>query len=173
MKKLFALLCGLLLLSVSAAAAEGSPVVNYNDRIQLNGLLPDGYRFSLESQTDLALEGRISSDDPAAPVLDVYIAFNESYAGIATLKDLGEEMLDLIRQGFSSEDEVSFSSFETASSDSLLVIRENGGRFLDFYTVCSGYEIELTLFPADKQLLTEEQISRCLELMRTLDIIPL
>ena len=172
MKKLFTLLCALLLLSVSAAGAEGSPVVNYNDRIQLNGLLPDGYRFSLESQTDLALEGRVHSGDPAAPVLEVYIAFNDSFAQAGDLKNLGNDALDLIKQGFTAENDVSFSSLETASGDSLLVIRENAGQFLDFYSVCSGYEIELTLFPAEGQALTEAQINTCLDLMRTLDIIP-
>ena len=170
MKKILALLCALLLLSVSAASAEAGTVVNYNDRIKLNGLLPDGYRFSLQSQTDLALEGRILSDDPAVPVMEVYIAFNESYAQVKDLSGLGDDVLNLVKQGFTNENDVTFSTCQTASGDSLLVTRENAGQFLDFYTVFSGYEIELTLFPAEGQTLTEKQISSCMDFMSGLDV---
>ena len=44
---------------------------------------------------------------------------------------------------------------------------------MDFYTVSIGHEIELTLFPTEGQTLTEAQVNSCLELMRTLDIVPI
>ena len=171
MKKIAALLCAVLLLTAACASAD-SAVVEFLDRIQLNGTLPEGYRYSLTSQTDLTLEGELVSGNAASPVLKIYIAFNESYAQVQSLKDLDEGTLNSIKQGFSEEYSVSFDNYETASGDSLLLIRDNGGQFLDFYTVSRGYEIELTLFPADGQTLTEAQINRCLELMRTLDVVP-
>ena len=66
-----------------------------------------------------------------------------------------------------------FDTLVTASGDNLLVVRETSGQFLDFYTVCLGYEIELTLFPADGQLLTEEQVQQGLDYVKTLDIVPI
>ena len=169
MKKIIALLCAVLLLAASCASAD--TVVEFRDRLQLNGSLPQGYRFTLLDQQDLMMSGQIVSENAASPLLEVYIAFNESYAAVTSLKDLDQATLDGIKQDFSMEYDVTFEQFETASGESLLLVRDNGGQFLDFYTVSLGYEIELTLFPAEGQTLTEEQINRCLELMRTLDIV--
>ena len=173
MKRIFAMLCALFLLCASCASAEGGTVVSFHECIELNGSLPEGFRFSLISQTDLTLEGEVVSGDPSAPVLQVYIAFNESYAQTESLKDLDAGTVELIKQGFSEEYDVIFDSFETLSGDSMLLIRENNGRFLDFYTVSLGHEIELTLVPAEGETLTDGQISRCLEFMRSLDILPI
>ena len=140
MKKIIALLCALLLLAVSCACADGT-IVEFNNTIQLNGSLPNGYQFSLESQEAFALEGTASSGDPAAPALEIYIGFNDSYAGIESLDKLDEASLEFIKQGFSEEYGVAFGSFDTASGDSFLQVKENNGLFLDFYTICLGYEI--------------------------------
>lgn len=172
MKKILALLCTVLLLTASCAFAD-TPVIEFREKIQLSGSIPDGYRFTLLSQQDLSLSGRVSSDDSAAPFLEVYIAFNESYAAFESLKDMDESTLGLIMQGFADEYSVTIDRFETASGDSLILVRDNGGAFLDFYTVSLGHEIELTLFPAEGQTLTEAQINSCLELMRTLDVLPI
>ena len=171
MKKIIALLCALLLLAVSCACAD-STIVEFNNTIQLNGNLPNGYQFALESQEAFVLEGAASSGDPAAPALEIYIGFNDSYAGIESLDKLDEASLEFIRQGFSEEYDVTFSQFVTASGDTLLTVRENNNNFLDFYTICLGYEIELTLFPAEGQTLSDEQISQWTEFVRTLDILP-
>ena len=172
MKKILALLCAVLLLSVSFASAENGTVVEFRDRILLNGSLPEGYRFSLVSQTDLVMEGQIVSGDAAAPVLEVYIAFNESYAQAESLANLDENALGLIKQGFSEENNVTFDLFDTVSGDRVLLIREAGGQFLDFYTICLGYEIELTLFPAEGQTLTDAQVGEFVEFIRNMDIVP-
>ena len=172
MKKILALLCALLLLAASCAYAEGSTIVEFREKIQLNGALPQGYHFSLISQADDTLEGRLVSDNTAAPVFEIFIAFNDSYAQAGDLKDLDQESLGIIRQGFENENDVVFSSFDTASGDSFLLVRENNGQFLDFYTVCLGYEIELTLFPAEGQTLSEDQIGQWTEFVRTIDILP-
>ena len=172
MKKILALLCAVLLLAASCAFAD-TPVVEFREKIQLSGSIPEGYSFTLLDQQELMMSGQVISDNPAAPYLEVYIAFNESYAAAESLKDLDENTVSIIKQGFTEEYDVTFGQFETASGDSLLLIRDNGGLFVDFYTVSIGHEIELTLFPAEGQTLTEAQVNSCLELMRTLDIVPI
>ena len=172
MRKILALLCAALLLAVSFASAESADIVEFRDRLVLNGVLPDGYRFFLKAQTDLTLEGEIASEDVSAPVLEVYIAFNESVAQTESLKDVDENTLALIKQGFSTESNVTFDLFDTASGDRVLMIRETDGQFLDFYTVCQGHEIELTLFPADGQTLTDAQVARFQDFVRSLDFQP-
>ena len=172
MKKITALLYALLLLAVSCAYAETGPVVEFRDRIQLEGSLPDGYSYSLREQTELTLKGVIESGDSSAPALEIFIGFNDSFAEVESLDNLDRESLESVKRGFSEEDDVAFDVYTTSPGDKLLVVRENNGRFLDLYTVCLGYEIELTLYPADGQSLTDAQISRFLELIRTMDIVP-
>ena len=176
-KMLCLLLCAVLLLACIPAFAGNEAVIDFHDRIQLRGTLPDGYMYSILSQSDLTMECAVFSDDPAAPCLKIFISFNESYAGAQNLDALGSDTLERVKMGFSEENEVAFDMFTTASGVSLLQVRETGGDqdFLDFYTVCLGHEIELTLVAGNEApglALTEAQISRCLELMRTLDILP-
>lgn len=175
MKKFLALLCATLLLACTFASAEDTSIVDFRDRFQLSGVLPEGYRFTRESEDDVSLLGRIVSDDPAAPSFDVCVFFNESYANVASLKDMDDAALESVRQGFSEENDVQFDTIETASGNRLLVIREIGSDldFLDFYTICQGHEIELTLRAAEGQSLSDAQINHCMEFMRTFDVLPL
>lgn len=172
MKKIIALLCALLLLAVSCACAD-SPVVDFNNVIRIDGKLPAGYSFSLNSTpSDISLEGTAASEDPAVPSLAVCIAFNESYAGYENLKALDENSLNLVKASFTEEYSVSFEMLDTSAGDTLLVVRENNAQFVDFYTVCLGYEIDLTLVPADGKTLTDAQINSFLEFIRNMDIVP-
>lgn len=174
MKKIIALLCALLLLTLSCASAAGTSV-EFHDRFLLNGTLPEGFSYAQETLEDNMLFGKIASADPAAPRLEIYINFvdDNSYIAAESPKDLGEDELNLIKEKFLDESNVTFDTLITASGDNLLVVRETGGQFLDFYTVCLGYEIELTLFPAEGKPLTEDQVNKCLEFIKTLDIVPI
>ena len=96
MKKILALLCAVLLLAASCASAEGGTIVEFRDKIQLNGALPQDYHFSLIAQADDTLEGQLVSDNAAAPVFEIYIAFNDSYAQAGSLKDLDQEAIGII-----------------------------------------------------------------------------
>ena len=175
MKKFLALLCAALLLACAFASAEDASIVDFRDRFQLSGVLPEGYRFNRESENDISLLGKIVSEDPAAPSFEVSVFFNESYANVSSLKDMDEAALETIRQGFSEENDVQFDMIETATGNRLLVTREIGSDqdFLDFYTICLGYEIELTLLAAEGQSLSDAQINNCMEFMRTFDVLPL
>ena len=173
MKKIIALLCAVLLLSVSFACAENA-VINYQGRLRLSLALPEGYSYTEQVSDAGSLLGQIASQDPAAPVLAVAVAFNDNevYIAAESLKDLSKEALDSIREDFSTESNVAFDTLTTASGASLLVVREDNSRFLDFYTVCLGSEIDLTLFPADGQTLTEDQIQQWMKVLQSAEITP-
>ena len=178
MKKLISvLLCAALLLACVSAIAEDKAVIGFQNRFQFRCVLPEGYKCSILSQSDLTMECLIACESPAAPRMDIFISFNESYADIPALKDLDADSLERLKQGFSEENTVSFDMLKTDSGADLLVVRETGDDpdFLDFYTICLGHEIEFTLTAGDEApglALTEEQINNCLNLMRTLDILP-
>ena len=178
MRKITALLLTALLL-FSAAAYADSAAIDFRDRFEIRADLPDGWHSNILSQNDITLEGEIraDADDPTMPVVNVFISFNESYSEVNSLKDLGGNVLDLIRDGFSAENEVSFDTLTTDSGISLLVIRETGEDqdFLDFYTVWNGHEIELTLFAGEEvpgRTLTDEQVKKCISYVKTLEIGP-
>ena len=174
MKKIIALLCALLLLTASCASAEGT-VVEFHDKLLLNGALPEGFSYSQISLDDSTLLGNLTSDDPAGVSYEICISLsdNSSFIEAESPKDLSADELNLIKQLFENESNVIFDTLVTASGDNLLVVRETSGQFLDFYTVCLGYEIELTLFPGDGKLLTEDQVNKCMEFIKSLDIVPI
>lgn len=173
MKKIIALLCAVLLLASSCASAENA-VVDFRGRLRLACALPEDYSYAEQSSDDGSLLGQIASGDPAAPVLAVSVAFNdnEAYISAESLKDLSKEALESIREDFSEDSNVAFDTLTAASGASLLVVREDNGRFLDFYTVCLGYEIDLTLFPAEGQTLTEDQVQQWMKVLQTVEIAP-
>ena len=180
MKKIIALLlCSLLLFACVLTFAESTDpaVLDISSRIQLKGNLPSGYNLSIISQSDLELEGIISSADSQAPVMHVYVSFNESYAGITTLNDLSSDTLERIKQTFTEEYTVSFDQFDTAAGARMLMTCEAVEQpdFLDFYTIFLGHEIEFTLVAGDgaaDRTLSGDQISRCREFVKTLELIP-
>ena len=176
MKKMISLLlCAVLLLTCFSAFAEDKSTIDFQDRLQFSGVLPEGYRCSILSQSELTLECAVASDDPAAPRLNIYVSFNESYATINQLSDLDADSLEFLKMGFSEENTVTFDMFKTDSGTDLLLVRETGDDpdFLDFYTICLGHEIEFTLTAGEPgQALTDEQVSRCIEFMRGLSILP-
>ena len=178
MKKITALLIAAMLLFTASAFAD-SAAVAFQDRFEIRADLPDSWHCTIVSQNDMTLEGYIRSDgdDLAAPVMNVFVSFNESYAGVNALGELDDEALEIIKAGFSEENEITFDTLTTDSGLSLLVIRETGADqdFLDFYTIWQGYEIELTLMAGDQvagRVLTEEQVQSCLAYARTLSIGP-
>jgi hypothetical protein len=183
MKKIISLLlCAILLCGCSAlaeTAGEKSDLVtiDINGRFRLQGILPEGYRFSITSQSDLAMEGVFSSADPAAPEMSLYISFNEIYANVQRLNDLSEEELELIRQGFAEDNDVSFDMAETSLGTKLLVVRETGADrdFLDFYSIYLGHEIELKLVSNNEAsgfALTDAQMQMCIKLLSDMDFVP-
>ena len=117
MKKLISLLlCAVLLLTCVSAFAQDKTSIDFQNRMQFSGVLPEGYRCSILSQSDLAMECAVACEDPAAPRLNVYVSFNESYASVNQLSDLDAESLERLKIGFSEENTVTFDMFKTLNS---------------------------------------------------------
>ena len=178
MKKILSLLlCAAVLLVFAAASAGDMTAVNFRDRFQIQGTLPDGYKCSILSQTDMTLEAEIASDDPAAPVMTLYVSFSEIYADVKRLNDLSAVDLERIKQGFSAEYDVTFDEAETSLGTKLLVVREVGSDqdFLDFYTIYRGHDIELLMSAgegAPDRTLTDRQAAMCIDFLSKMDIVP-
>jgi len=175
MRKIIALLCAALLLLSSAALAD-TAAIDYFDRFEIRGTIPDGWHSTILSQSDMDLDGDIrpDADDPASAYMTVNICFNETYASVGTLKDLSETEMNLLRQTF-DEYTVAFDTLETDTGVSLLVARETGDDqdFLVLYTIWQGYEIELTLLAGEAvpgRVLTDAQIGSCLSYAKSLGI---
>ena len=98
MKKIIALLCALLLLSVSCASAAGT-VVEFHDKLLLNGTLPDGYSYTQISLDDSTLFGEVTSGNSAGAHLEICISLsdNSSYIVAESPKDLSADELNLIK----------------------------------------------------------------------------
>ena len=179
MKKIISLLlCTVLLLVCSAAFAGEEAVVDISGRFQIKGTLPDGYQLSILSQDSLSFDGEIKSSDPDAPVMHLYVVYNETMDGIRTLKDLPESELENIRQSFLEEYIADFSDLSTASGLPLMVVKEirDSTDFLDFYTVFLGHEIELWLSRPDGTAdpsLPEAQLASWTEFVKALEFVAL
>ena len=179
MKKIISLLLSMMLLfSCSLAFAQEQTVVDISGRFQIKGALPDGYQLSILSQDSLSLEGEIKSADPDAPVMHLYVAYDETKNGIMTLKDLPGSELENVRQSFLEEYVVDFSELTTASGLPMLVVKEiqDAPDFLDFYTVYLGHEIELWLNRPDGAAdpsLPEEQLAAWTAFVKALEFVSL
>jgi hypothetical protein len=150
MKKMLSLLlCALLLFSCASALGvdTGTLIVELPGRFRLSGPLPAGYTFSLLSQTDLAVEGVLTSSDPAAPVIDLAVCFNEIYANTAALENLDRPGMEDLKATFTEEYRVEFDTVQTAGGIRAMTVQETGDEsdFLAFYTIWQGHEIELVL----------------------------
>ena len=77
MKKIIALLCALLLLTVSCASAEGT-IVEFQDKLLLNGALPADFSYSQISLDESTLLGNLTSDDPAGVSYEICISLSGS-----------------------------------------------------------------------------------------------
>ena len=123
MKKIISLLLSMMLLfSCTAAFAQESTVVDISGRFQIKGVLPDGYQLSILSQDSLSLEGEIKSADPDAPVMHLYVAYDETKNGIGTLNDLPGSELENIRQSFLEE-------YDFSGKQIIPFCSHGGGRF--------------------------------------------
>ena len=108
MKKIISLLlCAVLLLTCVSAFAEEKTSIDFQNRMQFSGVLPEGYRLSILSQSELTLECAVASENPAAPRLNIYVSFNESYSSVNQLSDLDAESLERLKMGFSEENTAS------------------------------------------------------------------
>ena len=185
MKKLIALiLCAALALSCAAALAEAAPekeeivTINMNGAFALKGLLPEGYKWTLNSDsTSEQMLGMFSTDDLTRPVLQLSIALDDSYGDVERLNDLSDEELQVLEETFRYDSTVEISYTETSYGTKLMVVKETGSDrdYVDFFTIYKGHMIDLVLLPgreAEDPTITQEQVDTCIKLLSDLDFVP-
>ncbi len=182
MKKIIAAALSLiLLLSCCAALAETAEktqlgTISMNGEFKLQCSLPEDYRLMITKKNDLFLSAVLSSPDPAKPMMQLIIGYDDMYANVKRMNDLSEEDLMIIAASF-EEDIVEISYTETAYGTLLMVAREVGDDttdFISFISVYEGYMIEFLVVPGEEAAeLTDEQIQTCIDFLSELDFIPL
>ena len=161
---------------VEAPAKEQMGKLNVNGEFSLQCRLPEGYTMQLINTMGSKINAYITSEDPEKPVLQLSIAFNELYAGVDRMNDLGEEDLKVLEATFTDMNDVEIGYKETAYGTKLLIAREVGDDtdFLDILSVYKGYSIEFVMTPnpeAKNQSLSDEQIQMCIDFLSELDFV--
>ena len=166
MKRIIALALSLVLILCAAAAPAEEPekveleVLSVGQKFSIRSRLPEGYAFSLISNTDLNMYGVLAAGEDQAAIM-ISIAYSEEYDGIERFNDVDEETVQRIRDGFAAMDDVTFEDLETAYGTRLLKVTTNDRTFVDVYTIYKGFELEFVLFrtgevqDADVQMLVD------------------
>ena len=161
---------------VETPAKEQMGKLNVNGEFSLQCQLPEGYTMQLINTMGSKINAYITSEDKEKPILQLSIAFNELYADVDRMNDLGEEDLKVLEATFTDMNEVEISYQETAYGTKLLIAREVGDDtdFVDILSVYKGYSIEFVMTPnpeAKAQALTDEQIGMCIDFLSELDFV--
>ncbi len=184
MKKLTAILiCLMLLVLCGAAPAEGTGKVSLGT-ISINGAftlqcgLPEGYRvYPTYVNRDLIL-AEIRSEDPLKPMMQLAVAFDETYADVERMNDLDDEAFALLEKSFTDVDPtVEITYGDTGLGTRLLIARQytEGIHYIDFLSIYKGYFVEFVLIPspeAEEKTLSDEQLQMCIDFLTDLDFIP-
>ncbi len=166
MKKLLAvLLCAALMTACAAALAEEGTLqpfgtIDANGLYALTGKLPDGYTFDIETAETGLLHGSLRNPDTTKPILAFTVIFDETYAEVERLNDLGAEDLAFLESTFEDpEKQVSYT--ETAHGTKLMCVstQVGGWEYFTILTIYKGYLVEINMFAGEGSggTLTEEQ----------------
>ena len=185
MKKLLAVMLCLAMLVCSAAFAETAATVeapakeslgtlDVNGAFELKGVVPEGYKLNVIAANSSSILAVISAEEQGHASVVLSIAYEELMSEVQRMNDISEEGLAQIEATFTESDNVEISYRETAYGTKLMVVRQAEGRYVDFYTVYKGYEMEFVLVPAtgdeDGQL-DEAQIQMVVDFMSDLDFV--
>ena len=183
MKKIIAMLLGLALLAsctaVLAEAAEkqeiGRANLNVFGDFTIKAAIPEGYTMESavpEDYEGLFIGATLVSEDPAKPIYGLVISFNDTWSEYERMNDVPEEELKEIEDSYYDQDEDTVISYtETAYGTKLLLARAADGQIGSVYTIYKGYEIELYMFPAEGQTLTDEQFDLVVRFLSDMDFI--
>ena len=192
MKKLIAILLGMMMLMGCCVAETGITEDMIQDTgkvplgtISINGAfnlvcgLPEGYRVQPLKMTQDQVLAAILSDDPEAPVMQLSVAFDETYSDVMRMNDLDEEAMALLESTFTAMDPtVEISEGETGLGTRLIIAKqtdEDKFNYIDFLSIYQGYFIEFVLVPgqnATEKKLTDEQLRMCITFLTDLDFVP-
>ncbi len=165
------------------AAEPATPDKTQMGRLAVNGefalqcRLPSGYTMQLINALGAKITAFITSPDPEKPILQLSIAFDETYSDVDRMNDLTDEDLAALEATFTDMNEVDISYRTTAYGTKLLVARETGADtdFVDIMSVYKGYFIEFVMSPsaqAANPVLTDAQIAMCVDFLSELDFVP-
>lgn len=163
MRKIIAIMMSLaLLLSCVCGLAETAETttigkLNVNGEFSIESKLPEGYKLSILSQSELAIIGMLHTEDETKPTVMISIAWSDAWSDVERLNDVTEEDLAAIEATFQEVDNVKFEYTETALGTKLMVVAEaEGTKFVDIYTIYNGYEMEFVMTPGTAGLTEKE-----------------
>ena len=151
--------------------------LNVNGQFLIQGKIPDGYTLQLISSQSSRIIASLTSDDTQRPQMMLTIAFDEMYAGVERLNDLGDVETASLKQSYMDMNAVAFSDMFTAAGTRLLIARETGSDedFISIFSLYKGYAIEFLLSPnpgAASQSLTDAQLQTAVDFLSGLEFIP-
>ena len=185
MKKIISILI-CLMLAVSCTAALGEEngkvsigVISINGAFDLQCGVPEGYSIvPLESNGSQVLATLIS-EDPEKPVMQLSVAFDETYADVERMNDLSDEEFAILEKTFTDLDPtVEISYGDTGLGTRLMIARqsdENQVNYIAFLSIYKGYFVEFVLTPsqtASSRILTDEQLMVCIDFLTDMDFVP-
>lgn len=174
LNKSYAIRSGKEVAKTSGDGTEQLGTLNVNGEFDLTCRLPEGYKLQVVNTRGEKIVASVLSDDMTKPQMYLSIAFDETYADVERMNDLGAEDLKILEESFSDMNEVNISYSETGHGTKLLIAREVGGDtdFVDILAIYRGYFIEFNMTPNPKaadQRLTDEQISMCIDFLTDVD----
>ena len=186
MKKITAVILALaMLLCAAFAAAESAETgkvaigtISINGAFTLQCAMPEGYSIYPVKATQDQIISIIRSQDPAAPLMTLSVAFDETYSDVDRMNDLDQDALTLLEHTFIEDDPGVDITYAETGYGTLLLIAKHDTESLDFISFLSlykGYFVEFVLYPsneAEDKNLTDEQVRKSIDFLTELDFIP-
>ena len=171
MKRILALVLGLMMiLCTAAAAAETTEKTELGsvEAYTIQGVIPEGYSFNIITSGGLNLIGILVGGE-GKPMITVSIAYNEEYADVERFNDVDEATVEEIKESFLDMDDVAFEDLETAYGTRLLKVTQADKAFADIYSIYKGYENEFVLVAQGE--VTEGDIQMLVDFISSIDYI--
>ena len=177
MKKIIALMLGLMMILCAAAAAAGETAektrlgsLTVNETFTIQSKIPENYKFTpILANSGLNMVGTLEGGE-GDPAVYISIAYNEEYNGVERFNDLDEATVAKIKESFMEMDDVVFEDLETAYGTKLLKVTQADKSFADIYTVYKGYELEFVIAAQDE--VKEADIQMLVDFISDMDFVP-
>lgn len=181
MKKIIALVLGLIMLTTCAAAlgeAEKASmgVLKVSKAFDIRySPLPNDYKLSITRQDADYILADIETETETLPRMDLVIAFSDMWEGVERLNDVPDEELEPVRESFRAEyPEAAFSFRETAYGTRLMLVSTPTAQDAYIYTIYKEHEIEIHIFTGlEQEALTEADIERVVAFLSDMDFVQL
>ena len=181
MKKMIALLLGLMMLMTCATAlgeAEKASmgVLKVSKAFDIRySPLPNDYQLSITRQDADYIHADIEAATETQPRMDLVNAFSDLWEGTEKLNDVSEEDLEAVRESFREEyPDAEFSFRETAYGTKLMLVTTPTGQDAYIYTIYKEHEIEIHIFTGLQQdALEEADIERVVDFLSNMDFVQL